>query len=214
MRKIKIWLALLMCAGMNIYPSKTNTVQYSEKYSKINTTESMAITNNIEDIYIEERETQGEDVNVFLGYSSIPLESETQIQISDICIRYEIPFELMLGIAKQESAFDTEAFNEKSGDYGLFQINAKTWDKTADELGLRGYKTDVVQNAEMACHIFDYCLKRAEGDVRIALNYYRTGTPNNKYEADSDYATIVLSNYKNIKESEWNDYYRLQQIEH
>lgn len=195
MRRAKILLALMMCVGISIYPNEVNGIN-----SGNDTSEPIIITNK--NVYVEEKETQGEDVKVFFGYNSIPLESEIQIQLKDICARYEVPFELMLGIAWQESAFDVSAFNKKSGDYGLFQINAKTWDKTADELGLLGYKTDVIQNAEMACHIFNYCLKRAKGDVRIALNYYRTGTPNNKYEADSDYATIVLSNYKNIKESE------------
>lgn len=181
-----------------VFPRTVYAIQHNEDCSESVTTEQ----NISQNIYVEEKEKQSEDVNDFLGYNSIPLESEMQLQISEICIRYEIPFELMLGIAEQESAFDINAYNDKSGDYGLFQINAKTWDETANKIGLSDYRTNVIQNAEMACYIFDYCLKRANRNVREALNYYRTGTPNNKYEAGSDYATIVLENYSKIKESE------------
>lgn len=158
---------------------------------------------------VPEIESRGENVCVKIadaeptfGYEAIPLSKEIQSQINDICEEYGISFEMMMAIAEQESRFDVSAFNADSEDYGLFQINADSWEKTAIELNLMNYKEDVFQNAEMACYIFNYCLERGDGDIRKALNYYRTGTQNNKYEAGSDYATIVLENYKNIKESE------------
>lgn len=132
------------------------------------------------------------------GYDFIPLSKGVQSQIRDICEEYGTDFALMMGIAEQESRFDVNAYNSDSGDYGLFQINSLTWGETALELGLINYKTDVFQNAEMACYILNDCLYRANGNFRKALNYYRTGTPNNKYEAGSDYATVVLANANNI----------------
>lgn len=210
MQKNKIVLALLICVFLDIYLSCTNTTKVINFRNSIT---REAIVANITNINTEE-ETQEEATTLFEGYSSVPLSNEVQSQINDICVRYDIPFELMLGIAKQESSFDVNAYNETSGDYGLFQINAKTWNDTAIEINHSDYKTDVVENTEMACYIFDYCLEVAGGDTRTALNYYRTGTPNDKYEAGSDYATIVLENYKNIKETKKNDYCRLQQNEY
>ena len=43
------------------------------------------------------------------------------------------------------------------------------------------------------------CMEEANGDTRIALNYYRTGTPNAKYEAESDYASIILEELERIR---------------
>ena len=51
----------------------------------------------------------------------------------------------------------------------------------------------------MACYIMSLCMEEANGDTRIALNYYRTGTPNAKHEAESDYASIILEELKKIR---------------
>ena len=54
----------------------------------------------------------------------------------------------------------------------------------------------------MACYVMNECFDMADGDLRVALNYYRTGTPHNKYEADSDYASIVIDNLIKIQEAD------------
>ena len=135
----------------------------------------------------------------FNGYKFIPLSTETQMVIKGICDKYELAYDLMLAIAKQESAYDMSAHNPVSDDWGMWQINVSTWDSTANEMGLCDYRTDLSHNAEMACYIVRYCLDMANGDLRVALNYYRTGTPYNKYEADSDYASIVMNNINEIE---------------
>ena len=135
----------------------------------------------------------------FSGYGFIPLSADEQIIIKDICDKYELAYDLMLAIAKQESAYDMSAHNPVSDDWGMWQINVSTWDSTANEMGLYDYRTDISHNAEMACYIVRYCLDMANGDLRVALNYYRTGTPYNKYEADSDYASIVMNNINENK---------------
>ena len=148
----------------------------------------------------------------FKGYDFIPLSTDEQMLIKGICDKYELAYELMMAIAKQESNYDMSAHNSVSDDWGMWQINVDTWDSTANEMGLYDYRTDISHNAEMACYIVSYCLDMANGNLRVALNYYRTGTPHNKYEADSDYASIVMNNINEIEYQKMedckNDYHR------
>lgn len=137
---------------------------------------------------------------IFGGNELVELPIPEQQAIKNICERNGLSFELMMAIAMQESRFDKCAYNSVSGDYGLFQINAKTWEIEAINLGFDEYKSNYIHNTEMACYIMNECFDLADGDLRAALNYYRTGTPNNKYEADSDYASIVISNLLKIQE--------------
>lgn len=132
-------------------------------------------------------------------YSFVPLSKIDREIIRSSCEKYNINYDLMLAVAKQESCYQMSAYNPVSGDYGMFQINAKTWNKTANENGLHNYKYSLEDNSEMACYIMSLCMKEANGNTRIALNYYRTGTPDNKYEAESDYASIVINNLDEIR---------------
>lgn len=142
----------------------------------------------------------------FEGYDFIPLPTEEQVAIKEVCDKYNLAYELMMSIAKQESCFDKTAHNPISDDYGLFQINETTWNDVAVGMGLSDYKTDFLQNTEMACYIVRECLTMANGDLRIALNYYRTGTQNNKYEAGSDYASIILENINEMEKLKDDNY--------
>ena len=132
-------------------------------------------------------------------YSFIPLSKSDREIIRSSCEKYNIDYDLMLAVAKQESRYQMSAYNPISGDYGMFQINAKTWNEAANENGLYDYKYSLEDNSEMACYIMSLCMEEANGDIRIALNYYRTGTPNAKYEAESDYASIILEELEKIR---------------
>lgn len=132
-------------------------------------------------------------------YSFIPLSESNREIIRSSCKKYNLDYDLMLAVAKQESCYQMSAYNPISGDYGMFQINAKTWNETANENGLYNYKYSLEDNSEMACYIMSLCMEKANGDTRIALNYYRTGTPDNKYEVGSDYASIVINNLDEIR---------------
>jgi hypothetical protein len=132
-------------------------------------------------------------------YSFIPLSKSDREIIRSSCEKYNINYDLMLAVAKQESCYQMSAYNPISGDYGMFQVNAKTWNEAANKNGLYDYKYSLKDNSEMACYIMSLCMEEANGDIRIALNYYRTGTPNVKYEAESDYASIILEELKKIR---------------
>lgn len=171
----------------------------------ITPTESETITCEIETETLEtEKTTEYFTPDYSLGvekdrYSSIPLSKSDREIIRASCEKYDIDYDLMLAVAKQESCYQMSAYNPISGDYGMFQINAKTWNKTANENGLYDYKYSLKDNSEMACYIMNLCMEEANGDIRIALNYYRTGTPNAKHEAESDYASIILEELEKIR---------------
>lgn len=171
----------------------------------ITPTESETITCEIETETFEvEKTTEYFTPEYDLGvekdrYSFIPLSKSDREIIRSSCGKYNIDYDLMLAVAKQESCYQMSAYNPVSGDYGMFQINAKTWDETANNNGLYDYKYSLRDNSEMACYIMSLCMEEANGDTRIALNYYRTGTPNAKYEAESDYASIILEELERIR---------------
>lgn len=53
----------------------------------------------------------------------IPLDVLLQEHIYLKCLLYDIPYELVLAVIKTESEFDADAFNKRSHDYGIMQIN-------------------------------------------------------------------------------------------
>lgn len=171
----------------------------------ITPTESETITCEIETGTFEvEKTTEYFTPDYNLGtekdrYSFVPLSKSDREIIRTSCEKYGIGYDLMLAVAKQESCYQMSAYNPVSGDYGMFQINAKTWDETANNNGLYDYKYSLEDNSKMACYIMSLCMEEANGDTRIALNYYRTGTPNAKYEAESDYASIILEELERIR---------------
>ena len=53
----------------------------------------------------------------------IPLDALLQEHIYLKCLWYDIPYELVLAVIKTESEFDADAFNKRSHDSGIMQIN-------------------------------------------------------------------------------------------
>ena len=56
-------------------------------------------------------------------------------------------------VANCESGLNQDA-RGPTRDFGLFQVHEPTWDQTAKQLGL-DYKNKIVDNIEMARHIYD-----------------------------------------------------------
>lgn len=163
-------------------------------YDYLNAQEQDKISNEIENFKTQTEETKETIKQNNYYYNFIPLSEYEQNLIHSICCEYNVPFDLMLSIAKQESNFNMLAFNPISSDWGMFQVNESSWNNKANELGFYNYKYDLGDNTRMACWIVRHCLELSNGDIRVAMNYYRTGTPYEKYEADSDYATIIINN--------------------
>ena len=59
-----------------------------------------------------------------------------------------------LSVADCESQFNITAVGPTQ-DYGLYQIHAPSWDKTAKSLGYGDYKTNPEHNVAMARYIYD-----------------------------------------------------------
>ena len=57
-------------------------------------------------------------------------------------------------IIKCESGWNEMAYNSKSNDFGLFQINYATWNKKAIELGLENYTDYWADNIDLGIWIF------------------------------------------------------------
>lgn len=59
-----------------------------------------------------------------------------------------------VAVAKCESGLIPDIVGPTS-DYGIFQVHGPTWHSTAIELGYSNYRTDPVENIQMARHIYD-----------------------------------------------------------
>jgi len=71
-------------------------------------------------------------------------------------VKYDVQkYNLLKRIITCESRWDIMAYNKKSGDYGLFQINEKWWDKKAKELGFENYKDDWKENIQLGIWIYE-----------------------------------------------------------
>ena len=63
-------------------------------------------------------------------------------------------YRLLSAIINCESNWDEMAYNKKSGDFGLFQINYKTWNNKAIELGLENYTDYWRDNLDLGIWIY------------------------------------------------------------
>jgi len=63
-------------------------------------------------------------------------------------------YNILKRIITCESQWDIMAYNSKSNDYGLFQINQRYWEKKAKELGLENYKDDWKENIQLGVWIY------------------------------------------------------------
>ena len=65
-----------------------------------------------------------------------------------------IDYRIMSATISCESNWNEMAFNAKSNDFGLFQINYKTWNDKAKELGFENYTDYWKDNISMGVWIF------------------------------------------------------------
>lgn len=132
-------------------------------------------------------------------YSFIPLTRDEQSIICSLCDKYEIAYDLMLAIAGTESEYRMAAVGT-AGDKGMFQIN-EFWSDKEPASDLPEWRTDLSDNTELALRIFTECLEYSGGDLRIALNYYNSGQPDEiEYADGTSYAGRVFDRYGWIME--------------
>jgi len=101
--------------------------------------------------------------------------------------KYGLDPNLLKNIARVESRFDPNAVSKK-GATGLMQIMPSNF----KSLGITDAK-DPTQNIMGAANLFSQFLKRAKGDVELALRYYNGGFDRSKWGAENaSYANKVL----------------------
>ena len=108
----------------------------------------------------------------------VPLTEDEMTAVLETCYAGHIEVPTGLGLIKEESDFDPNAVNPKSGCYGYCQLNPKFFPS-----GL-----SPVDNIRTGIEYLAYQLERYDGDLEAALTAYNAG-----YDTgDRTYATKVL----------------------
>lgn len=113
-------------------------------------------------------------------------------EIYQICVtesaRNELPLSLVLAVIDAESSGRTNAVS-KAGALGLCQIMPKYW--------YSGNPHDLFipsVNIALGAKIMSYCLRRAHGDLRLALKGYERGFNGKGY--NEPYISKIKKNYE------------------
>lgn len=135
-------------------------------------------------------------------YPFIPLEPNVQAEIKKLCDSFQIHYSLLMALAKTETQFNSTAVSKDGHDFGLFQIRDIYWEKTAIENGLYNWKTDPVENANLALIILDMNLELAGGRLEECLMLYNTGEMNGfpMYDDGTNYYIRFQNNRDWIEE--------------
>lgn len=111
-------------------------------------------------------------------YPFIPLDDTVQLEIKKLCDKYEIHYNIIMALAKTETQFNSNAVSKDGHDFGLYQIRDIYWEQTAIDNGLYDWKTNPVQNANLALIILRINFELAEGRLEECLMLYNTGEMN------------------------------------
>jgi hypothetical protein len=103
----------------------------------------------------------------------IPLSGEIQDYIYETCLTYNVPFELVIAIMKEESLFRADIIS-RTNDYGLMQINQVNHEWLSEKLGISNF-LDPKQNALAGIYILSLHMKYCNNDVIKALMCYGLG---------------------------------------
>lgn len=111
--------------------------------------------------------------------AELPLSAEIQAYLYDTWTAAGFDYATALGIIDVETGgtFNPDAVNKNSHDYGLFQINRRSWLKTCKRLfGVSSMDEmlDPVLNIQMGLYVYADCVERY-GQTEKALVAYNTG---------------------------------------
>lgn len=130
--------------------------------------------NEEKEIY-EEEEKETYSFEFYVGEyevnENIPLDSEVQKQVQALCVEYEVPYEIVLGVMEAESSF--RDWVVAGNCYGLMMIHSCNFGWLERELGITDL-LDPVQNAHAGIHILKMFYEKY-GDWNKALVCYNCG---------------------------------------
>lgn len=133
---------------------------------------------------------------------NIKLSRDLQQYTYLMCAKYKVDYELALSVMYVESSFNPNAYNSKSGDSGLCQINKCNHGWLSKKLGITDF-FDPKQNIEAGVYMLS--VNKNEG-YHFNLISYNAGTNNaNKlYQQgiySSKYSRKVMNVYYNLRET-------------
>lgn len=131
-------------------------------------------------------------------YYNIPLEKQYQDFVFEMCEKYSVPVNIVLGIMWQESKFDFMALSSDRSCVGIMQVNVCNYDELNKQLGITDL-TNPQQNIESGVYIFSNMLHKY-GDCHKALVCYNCGEQGAKDLIASRYSRDVLDYALNLKE--------------
>lgn len=120
----------------------------------------------------------------------IPLAPDVQIALFSACDRAGIDYAVALGLIQVESGFVPDAVNDKSGCYGLCQLNPEYF-----PVGL-----SPVENVERGIMFLDDQIDRYDGDLAAALTAYNAGHDTGHDTGRRDFAEAVFAAAENWAE--------------
>jgi len=123
-------------------------------------------------------------------YYNIPLEEQYQDFVFDMCEKYDVPVEIVLGIMCQESKYDFMAVSSDKQCVGIMQVNRIHYDELNKQLGITDLRNPQ-QNIESGIYIFSNLLHKY-GDCHKALVCYNCGEQGAKDKLSSKYSISVM----------------------
>lgn len=136
-------------------------------------------------------------------YYDVPLDTELQDYIREICESNDVPMTLVLALISVESSFRPNIISA-TNDYGLMQINAVNHEWLTEKYGITDF-LDPYQNVYCGVVILSQHLAKCE-DEHMALMAYHFGATGAKRLWDKGvYATEYTNRIIEIKEKYDNE---------
>lgn len=124
----------------------------------------------------------------------VPLSSELQLYISDLCDRYGVDMSLVLAIIGQESNYNAGALGDGGNSIGLMQIQPQYHQARMDKLGVMDL-SDPYQNVEVGIDLLAELMGENKG-TEWAVTAYNAGAEiadyNKAIGARTEYAESVM----------------------
>ena len=136
----------------------------------------------------------------------VPLSSELQLYISDLCDRYGVDMPLVLAVIGQESNYNAGALGDDGNSIGLMQIQPQHHQGRMDKLGVTDL-TDPYQNVTVGINLLAELIGENKG-TEWAVTAYNAGAGtadhNRAIGTRSEYAESVMML---MEEIEWTRQY-------
>lgn len=111
--------------------------------------------------------------------------------------KYNLDAALVAAVIQHESNFSVTSVGKNSGssDWGLMQINDKSWKSKFPGLWPTGWQ-DPTKNMDAGCYILSQAVKSTHGDLYNACRWYNGGKGGMALQQTADYAKDVMAKYK------------------